>query len=114
MRSFFALILSSVLAVTSVTAAIAHGQAPTGLDMTICIEGGTTTITLDANGNPVPGGNHLFLDCLGGVTAIDLPAPLALLSAPVSRAAALPLPPAHILNGIFARPGHARDPPPFV
>lgn len=69
MRALFALFLSFVLAIGSVSMAVAHGQMPMGDTITICTEGGTTSITLDANGNPVSPALHLCPDCLSATSA---------------------------------------------
>ena len=78
MRALTALLLSLVLAVASVSMAVARGQAPMGETVALCVDGNAVTVTLDANGNPVSAPPHLCPDCLGAVTAFDLPAALSL------------------------------------
>lgn len=114
MRALTALLLSLLLAVTSVTMATARGEAPIGQTMTLCSEGGTITVTLDANGNPVAPHAHLCPDCLSAVLAANLPAPLAIPTRPLTKAAALPLPTTLRLAGLAHRPGNARAPPTFA
>lgn len=69
MRAVIALFLSFVLAIGSVSMAVAHGQMPMGETITICTEDGTTSIILDTNGNPVAPAFHLCPDCLSAVAA---------------------------------------------
>lgn len=78
MRALFALLLSLVLAISSVSMAVARGQAPMGDTVELCIGGAATTVTLDANGSPVSTPPHLCPDCISAASAFDLPAPLAL------------------------------------
>ena len=114
MRFLTALLLSLLLAVTSVTMAVARGQEPMGQTLTLCTEDGTTTVTLDANGNPVSAHVHLCPDCLSAVTSADLPGPLALPARPLGRATLLPLPQPRILASLARQTAHARDPPAFL
>lgn len=72
MRNLFALFLSLVLAVGSVSMAVAHGQTPMGDSVTICTTDGTQTVTLDRNGNPVSTSPHLCPDCLSAASAFTL------------------------------------------
>lgn len=72
MRSLSALLLSLVLALASVSMAVARGQMPMGTTMTLCSRGQAVTVTLDANGSPVTAPPHLCPDCLSAVTALDL------------------------------------------
>jgi hypothetical protein len=62
-RGFPALILSLLLAVTSVTQAIARGQGTGVTEAVICANGMAITVLLDAQGNPVPQHAHCP-DCL--------------------------------------------------
>jgi len=78
MRAFFALFLSLVLALGSVSMAVARGQAPMGQQITLCTATGNSTVELDRNGKPVPATRHLCPDCLSAATAFVLPATLAL------------------------------------
>ncbi len=76
MRSLSALLLSLVLALASVSMAVARGQMPMGTTMTLCSQGQAVTVTLDASGRPVTAPPHLCPDCLSAVAALDLaPAP---------------------------------------
>lgn len=71
MRSLSALLLSLVLALASVSMAVARGQAPMGATMALCSQGAAITVTLDTDGNPVSLPKHLCPDCLGAFTALD-------------------------------------------
>lgn len=72
--SVLAPVLAVVLAVTSVTMAVARAQPTGGTAVVICTPNGLETITLDADGNPV-GPVHLCPLCLA---AADLPPPMAM------------------------------------
>ena len=72
MRSLSALLLSLVLALASVSMAVARGQMPMGATMTLCSQGQAVTVTLDANGNPITTPPHFCPDCLSAVAALDL------------------------------------------
>jgi hypothetical protein len=113
MRALNALLLSLLLAVTSVTTAVARGQEPMGLTLTLCSEGVAQTVTLDANGNPVAPHEHHCPDCLSGLLALDLPAPLPPLARPLTRAAALALPQPIQAASAPRTPSRARGPPVF-
>ena len=67
-RSIFGLILALVLAVTSVTMAVARQYDSMGTSITICADGGETTIILDAQGNKIPFA-HPCPDCVAAVAA---------------------------------------------
>ncbi|TXI00044.1 MAG: hypothetical protein E6Q73_09265 [Pseudorhodobacter sp.] len=84
MRAFLALVLSLVLALGSVSMAVARGQTPMGDTLALCIDGAAVTITLDAEGNPVSTAPHLCPDCISAATAFVLPT-LPGLPAPVWR-----------------------------
>lgn len=62
-RVLSALVLSLVLAVTSVTLAVSRGQAAGLSEMVICSDGAAVTVTVDAQGNPVERPHHCP-DCL--------------------------------------------------
>ncbi len=72
MRPLSGLVLALLMALTSVTMAVARGQDRMGTTVEICAGFGAVFISLDANGQPV-GPSHICPDCLGGVTALDLP-----------------------------------------
>jgi hypothetical protein len=106
-----ALMLAVVLALGSITMAVARGQAAPGETMVICSGYGVVTLTLDENGNPT-GPVHPCPDCLAGLglavlgetpailpparlgRALDRPATLHLASraAPAALARGPPLP----------------------
>lgn len=72
LRPLSGLLLALILALSSVTMAVARGQSPMGDAVEICGGFGAVFVTLDANGQPrAP--NHPCPDCLTGVTALDLP-----------------------------------------
>lgn len=65
-RPILALCLALVLSLTSVTMAVARGQATGGMSMVICSGYGVVTITVDEHGNPA-GPVHPCPDCLSGL-----------------------------------------------
>lgn len=71
-RSLFGLILALVLAVTSVTMAVARQYESMGTSITICADGGQTTVILDAQGNKIPFA-HPCPDCVAAVAAQIFP-----------------------------------------
>ena len=72
LRPLSGLLLALLMALTSVTMAVARGQAPMGDPVEICGGYGQVFVTLDANGQPAAP-RHACPECLGGVTALDLP-----------------------------------------
>ncbi len=62
LRPFAFLVLALTLAVSSITAAMAHGQVRVGTELVICTGAGLQTIVLDADGNPA-GPPHVCPDC---------------------------------------------------
>lgn len=72
MRGLIGLILSLVLAVGSVSMAVAHGQMPMGQSIALCTNAGVVTVVLDANGNPTSESPHLCPDCLSASAAFAL------------------------------------------
>jgi hypothetical protein len=111
MRALTALFLSLVLALGSVSMAVAKGQPSMGTPVALCTDAGPVTVTLDGQGNPLPAGPHLCPDCLSAATAFVLPDEVRLggrhgPSRPVMALVAASLP-----NGLTRVPGHARDPP---
>lgn len=83
MRALTALLLSLVLAVASVSMAVARGAAPMGESVALCIDGQAVTVTLDATGEPVSTPPYLCPDCVGAATAFDLPAAMSLPAPPI-------------------------------
>ena len=75
-RSLAAVSLAIVLALTSLTMAVARGQmhmqTAGGLTLVICAGAGPVTVTLDADGNPV-GPVHVCPDCALALIAAVLP-----------------------------------------
>lgn len=100
------LLLSALIAVTSVTMAAARGQMMRGDAVVICSGYGVVTILVDARGEPV-GTVHPCPDCtLHHVLADLVPAPMVLRPATrgeALRAAALSLPVARARVAPMAR-----------
>lgn len=108
-RPLFSLMLALVLMATSVTMAVARGQAVSGTEVVICSGYGMTTIEIDAEGNPI-GPVHSCPDCLAGVLA-TLPPDLPLIQRPAAISRALhDLRVAHLPSHDEAPP-RARGPP---
>lgn len=112
-RPLSGLLLALLMAVTSVTMAVARGQDRMGDSVEICGGFGQVFVTLDQNGQPIRP-VHPCPDCLSGVTALDLPglipAPLPPQSA--RRAAYTPL--AIIAASLAAPKATARGPPSLI
>lgn len=111
MRPLAALFLSLVLAVGSMSMALARGQAPMGEAIALCIEGQAITAVLDAEGNPQPLGPHPCPDCLSAATAFTLPGELGLSGPQASARPLLAATAPGLPVGRDRIPGHARDPP---
>lgn len=111
MRVLTALLLSLVLALGSVSMAVARGQAPMAGTVSLCTDAGVVTLALDARGNPLPHGPHLCPDCLGAASVFALPDQSSL-TPPRSAASAVtrPAPPA-AGAGLTRITAHARGPP---
>ncbi len=111
MRALTALALSLLLAVASVSMAVARGQVPMGPTIALCSADGEMSVALDARGSPVPATPHLCPDCLGASGAYVLPESVTLhASLTVARVvagsqAALPS------AGMTVVPCKARGPP---
>ena len=72
LRQSASLLLAAILALASVTMAVARNQATGSTDMVICSAYGVVTITLDAQGNPA-GPVHPCPDCLSSLGPALLP-----------------------------------------
>ena len=71
MKRISALLLALLLSLTSVTIAVAHAQSAGAIQLELCdAHGGTTTVTLDAAGNPIANPHHCP-DCLAATAAPD-------------------------------------------
>ncbi|MDZ7905729.1 MAG: hypothetical protein U5N55_08140 [Cypionkella sp.] len=81
LRSLIITLFSAVLALTSVTLAVAQHSQVGVRSIVLCSSLGDQTIILDAQGNPVPFA-HPCPDCVAAIAAQDLP-----------HAIQLPLPP---------------------
>lgn len=111
MRAISALLLSLVLAIASVSMAVARGQVPMGSTIALCTEAGAVSVVLDAEGNPTKTPPHLCPECLSAATVFDLPYP-ASLAAPRLLAQVLVLTDrALILARTHVVSPHARGPP---
>jgi hypothetical protein len=114
MRLLIRLLLSLVLATTSVTSAVMHSEMQGGTEMVICADSvsGSETITLDALGNPIPR-MHPCPDCL---SAHGLAVWLADAgpSAPQSQGRTLSLPKWGHSAGLVPPAASARSPPAFA
>lgn len=90
-----ALLLALMLALTSITEAVARSGSPGVTRMVICSAWGVSTVTLDAEGNPVVP-SHPCAVCLAATGAALLPA--------------VTLPPARpLLAGLRSLPSGAGD-----
>ncbi|WP_372604253.1 hypothetical protein [Actibacterium sp.] len=74
-RPIFTLALALMLAMTSLTLAVARGQAPAVSDVVICSGFGLQVIHLDAEGNPV-GAPHICPDGVAAFVSLDVPQPV--------------------------------------
>jgi hypothetical protein len=113
LRPILGLLLALLLAVTSVTMAVARGQSPMGRDVIICAGAGVSTITLDADGNPVRA-RHACPDCLMGVTAAITPDAFAPPQPPLRRSTPLSQALPTLAATLRARAATARGPPAIV
>lgn len=110
LRPLLSLGLALVLALTSLTMAVARGQAMPAGEMVICSGYGVTTVTVDAQGNPV-GILHPCPKCLSALALWLAPTPPATPSAPLGHsrlAAPVPMLPAEATD---PAPPRARGPP---
>lgn len=87
MRLLIGLFLSLVLAIGSVSMAVAHGQMPMGQTIALCTDAGAVTVVLDADGNPTGKGQHLCPDCLSASSVFAEVAPPTLPAAPTGFSA---------------------------
>lgn len=71
MRALIALFLGLVLAVSSVTAAVARAEMAGAVEMVVCAGEGTGTVTLDPSGQPVMA--HHCPDCTAAQAALAGP-----------------------------------------
>jgi hypothetical protein len=112
-RSLSGVLLALVLAITSVTMAVARGHAAAavgGTEMVICTGYGLVKVTLDAEGNPT-GPVHPCPDCVAaGAALVPQPALAPAPAGPAARQARVRPAPRRGL-GRALRPYHARGPP---
>ena len=110
LRPLSGLLLALLMALTSVTMAVARGQPPMGDPVEICGGYGQVFVTLDASGQPAAP-RHSCPECLGGVTALDLPAITAAPKRPQSLARAAFAPLTVIASSLPPPQASARGPP---
>ncbi|MGV8986608.1 MAG: hypothetical protein ACOH2H_10020 [Cypionkella sp.] len=89
MHSLLALLLSMLLALASQTEAVARSEMAGAVDQVLCGAYGASTVTLDANGHPIPA--HSCTHCIAAGVVADLAIPVILTAAPVTRAVRLTL-----------------------
>ena len=112
-RPLSGLLLALLMAVTSVTMAVARGQDRMGDTVEICGGFGAVFVTLDRNGQPVMPG-HPCPDCLTGVTALHLPGPIAAPKPPQSQRRAIFWPFAVSATSLPQPHATARGPPSLI
>ena len=109
LRSTVAIVLALLLAVTSVTLAVARGQTRIAGEIVICSGNGFTTVSVDDHGNPVEA-VHICPDmALGLIAALDH-APLVV-ERPAGRASDLILVEPRLLRSRSFVVVRARGPP---
>lgn len=69
-RPIATVLFALCLALTSVTLAVARGQAPAVGTIVVCAGGGFQTIAVDADGNPT-GPAHICPDAIAAFVAVD-------------------------------------------
>ena len=107
MRRFTTLLL---LALLGFSALVPQGRAE-GIKMTLCsAAGGVQTITLDAQGNPMPESQHCP-DCTAAASPQDLPPPLRLPMPNLAQSLYRGAIPARLVPGRAISCPHARAPP---
>ncbi|MDD8023598.1 MAG: hypothetical protein PHX82_10860 [Paracoccaceae bacterium] len=112
LRIVTAVVLAAILAATSLTMAIARGQTRVAGEVVICTGYGVTTISVDANGDPV-GPVHLCPDMvLGLMAALDTPPPV--LTRPEGRVERIEAPVPVRLSAQSAPIARARGPPALI
>lgn len=112
-RSIIGLTLALVIAMTSLSMAVARGQAVVGGEIVICTTYGTQTITLDASGTPV-GPQHYCPDCALSLFAAASGAALVMPWLDAGRGIRLaPAPLGTLLAAVTLTPS-ARGPPVIV
>lgn len=72
-RHVFTLLIALSLALGSVSLASARVAAIGQMVVTLCSDGAAVSVTLDAQGNPVPASHHHCPDCLAGLAVGVLP-----------------------------------------
>lgn len=108
-RSLLALSLALIVAATSLTMAVARGQARVAGEIVICTGLGVTVIAVDAEGNPT-GPAHICPDMVLAMLAAPPLAPVILTPPDTARRAPGLPEPATARGGDAPRPA-ARGPP---
>lgn len=112
LRPLFLALMATILAVTSLTMAVARGQVQIAGEIVICTGYGITTVTVDDEGNPT-GPVHLCPDMvLGMMAALDTPPPV--LTRPEGRVERIEASAPARLRGSSVPQPRARDPPALV
>ncbi len=111
LRPLSGLLLALLMAVTSVTMAVARSETPMSVQrMELCAGMDTRTVLVDSEGNPVAP-RHPCPECLVGLTAFTLLDPAPLPERPETRARNLHPEPVLAQPGRPAPSAKARAPP---
>lgn len=111
-RSVLTVLMAVVIALTSLTMAVARGQTRIAGEIVICTGYGVTTISVDENGEPT-GPVHICPDMvLAMMAAIDTPVPDFTRPETVTRAVEPPV--VELAGALWAPTPRARAPPLFV
>jgi hypothetical protein len=110
LRSLIITLFSAVLALTSVTLAVAQHGTAGGRSLVLCTDAGERLVTLDAQGNPVPM-LHPCPDCVAAMTPQDVPADMALPQPPLTAQMQAALTYAAAETGRAVQAPRARGPP---
>lgn len=109
-RSLIITLFSAILALTSVTLAVAQHGTAGGTTLILCTSTGAQTVTLDANGNPVPAA-HPCPDCVAAIAAQGVPPAAQLPLRPLTASAQFAQTVEISAPSRAAPPAQARAPP---
>lgn len=110
LRPLLTFCLALAVAVTSLTMAVARGQAMPVGEMVICSGYGVTSVSVDAEGKPV-GVLHPCPKCLSALALWLAPAPPGALPAPAGESRLAPVAPATLFASADPASPRARSPP---
>ncbi len=111
LRPILGLLLALLMAVTSVTMAVARGQSPmSSQEVELCIAGSAQTVSVDASGKPITP-RHPCPECTLGMTAFTLVEATAPLLRPATRTTTLRPAFAPAAASLTAPAARARGPP---